>query len=124
MNIVWSLEDWAGGVEEKAKLQKFLEGPVGVSGLQAWKRQRNNVPFCQTIMILKVGIGKNEVEKDVIITFMLSRYRFDLIEETSWRVLFPQKQCWVYFLNEETIVLLQVDLRIDWEELDNEKRQK
>lgn len=34
------------------------------------------------------------------------------------RVLFPQKQCWVYFLNEETIVLLQVDFRMDWEELD------
>lgn len=34
------------------------------------------------------------------------------------RVLFPQKQCWVYLLNEETTVLLQVDFRIDWEELD------
>lgn len=71
------------GVEEKAKLQNFLEGPVGVSGLQAWKRQRNNVLFSQTIMILNVGVGKNEVEKDVIIAFMFSKHRFNLIEETS-----------------------------------------
>lgn len=71
------------GVEEKAKLQNFLEGLIGISGLQAWKRQINNVLFSQTIMIRKAGIGKNEVEKDVIIAFMFSMYRFNLIEETS-----------------------------------------